>query len=146
EGAEENRLDLIAVESALEGRFDFAKKNCLIMEVGTGSTEIIVTTKGEVVLTRTLPIGPLRLPDQTVASKKDEAALQRTLKRRIHAIAEEFSRDLNLADINTFIAMGGTMRFMTRQVHDKKEETLATLSPKEFMDSLKDLAKMSTEE
>ena len=40
EGAEENRLELIAVETALAGRFDFDKKNCLIIEVGTGSTEI----------------------------------------------------------------------------------------------------------
>ena len=66
EGAEENRLDLIAVENALQGRFDFDKKNCLIMEVGTGSTEIILTNKGEVSLTRTLLIGPLRLPDQSI--------------------------------------------------------------------------------
>src|SRR6476659_7868653 len=64
DGAEENRLDLIAVEHALEGRFDFARTNCLIIEVGTGSTEIIVTAGGEVALTRTLLLGPLRLPEQ----------------------------------------------------------------------------------
>ena len=77
EGAEENRLDLIAVESALQGRFDFDKKNCLIMEVGTGSTEIILTTKGEVSLTRTLLIGPLRLPDQAVAKTRSGNDLHR---------------------------------------------------------------------
>src|SRR5258708_4912791 len=62
EGAEENRLDLIAVENALQGRFEFDKKNCLIIEVGTGSTEIMPTIAGEVSLTRTFPIGPLPLP------------------------------------------------------------------------------------
>ena len=30
EGAEENRLDLIAVEHALQGHYDFDKHNCLI--------------------------------------------------------------------------------------------------------------------
>src|SRR5258708_25174623 len=35
EGAEENRLNLIAVEQALRDRFDFDKKNCLIIEVGS---------------------------------------------------------------------------------------------------------------
>src|SRR4029077_8160922 len=30
EGAEENRLNLIAVEQSLKDRFDFEKKNCLI--------------------------------------------------------------------------------------------------------------------
>ena len=77
ESAEENRLELIAVENALAGRFEFDKKNCLIMEVGTGSTEIILTAKGEVALTRMFPIGPLRLPEQVVAGKTDTATMQR---------------------------------------------------------------------
>ena len=146
EGAEENRLDLIAVENALHGRFEFASKNCLIMEVGTGSTEVILTTKGEVSLTRTLSIGPLRLPDQSVVGKTDPATLQRSVKRRIHAVAEEFGREYNLADINTFIAMGATMRFVCRQLYEKPEETLATLTPKEFLEALKQLSKMPAEE
>src|SRR5205085_10115077 len=74
EGAEENRLDLIAVEHALQGRFDFDKHNCLIIEVGTGSTEIMATAAGEVALTRTLLIGPLRLPEQAEIGKTDIAA------------------------------------------------------------------------
>jgi exopolyphosphatase/guanosine-5'-triphosphate,3'-diphosphate pyrophosphatase len=137
---------LIAVEKALEGRFDFDKKNCLIMEVGTGSTEVILTTKGEVSLTRTLLIGPLRLPDQSVAGKTDPAVIQRTLKRRIHAIADEFGREYNLSDINTFIAMGATMRFICRQLYEKTDETLATLTVKEFTDALKTIAKAPAEE
>ena len=146
EGAEENRLDLIAVESALAGRFDFDKKNCLIMEVGTGSTEIILTTKGEVALTRTLLIGPLRLPDQAVAGKTDAAALLRLLKRRIHAFAEEFNRESNLSEVNAFIAMGASMRFICRQVQEKPDEVLATISTKDFNEALKALSKMPADE
>lgn len=146
EGAEENRLDLIAVESALQGRFEFNTKNCLIMEVGTGSTEIILTSKGQVSLTRTLLIGPLRLPDQSIAGKTDPATIQRSLKRRIHAVAEEFGREYNLAEINTFIAMGATMRFICRQLYEKKDDALSTLTQKEFSDALKTMSKMPAEE
>ena len=134
EGAEENRLDLIAVESALQGRFEFDKKNCLIMEVGTGSTEIITTTKGEVVLTRTLLIGPLRLPDQAQAAKTDAASLQRMLKRRVHSIAEEFSRECNLTEIDTFIAMGATCGSSADSFSKKSEEMLTTLPVKDFQE------------
>jgi exopolyphosphatase/guanosine-5'-triphosphate,3'-diphosphate pyrophosphatase len=146
EGAEENRLDLIAVENALQGRFDFDKKNCLIMEVGTGSTEIILTTRGEVSLTRTLLIGPLRLPDQAAAGKLDPPSLQRLLKRRIHPIAEEFNREYNLAQVDAFIAMGASMRFICRHLQETTDETLTTLSAKDFSESLKMLAKMPAEE
>lgn len=146
EPAEENRLDLIAVENALQGRFEFDKKNCLIMEVGTGSTEIILTTKGEVSLTRPLLIGPLRLPDQAVAGKTDAATLQRLLKRRIHGIAEEFGREYNLAAVDAFVAMGASMRFVCRLIQEKPDETLAVLTHKEFADAVKTLSKMVPEE
>lgn len=146
EGAEENRLDLIAVESALEGRFDFTKKNSLIMEVGTGSTEVILTTKGEVTLTRTLPIGPLRLPDGIQAGKSDAATLQRLIKRRIHAIADEFSREVNLNELDAFIAMGASLRFICRHFQDQADAALATLTVKDFQDALRTLGRMSAEE
>src|SRR5258708_20499946 len=42
--------------------------------------------------------------------------------------------------------MGSTMRFVCRAVYEKTEETLATLSPKEFADALKTLAKLSSDE
>lgn len=145
ETAEENRLELIAVESALAGRFEFDKKNCLIIEVGTGSTEVILTTKGEVTLTRMLPIGPLRMPDHE-AGKSDPATLQRALKRRVHAIAEDFRRESNFADVNSFIALGSTMRFLCRQYDAQPDQKLATLSTKNFQDFLKIAAKLSPDE
>ena len=146
EGAEENRLDLIAVEHALQGRFDFDKHNCLIIEVGTGSTEIMATTAGEVALTRTLLIGPLRLPDQAEPGKTDPAALQRLLKRRVSAIADEFRREYDLSSVDSFIAMGASMRFLAKEVTGAEADTLATFSAKDFNEFLKSLAKLSAEE
>ncbi len=147
EGAEENRLDLIAVESVLQGRFDFDAKNCLIMEVGTGSTEIILTSKGAVVLTRTLPIGPLRLPDQVAATKTEPLALQRLLKRRIHSIAEEFGREYNLNEIDTLIAMGATMRFVSKEIQlQQPADNLSQFSQKDFLEAVKTVGKWSADE
>ena len=146
EGAEENRLDLIAVEDALQGRFDFDRKNCLIMEVGTGSTEITVTTQGEVSLTRTLAIGPIRLPEQAAFGKTDSAALQRVIKRHVHGLAEGFRREYNLADIDSFIAMGSSMRFLSKQLHEQNGEKLSILDPKDFSEFIKTLSKLSADE
>src|SRR6266480_5873397 len=146
EGAEENRLNLIAVEKSLQNQFEFEKNNCLIIEVGSGSTEIIATTAGEVALTRTLLMGPLRLPEQIEAAKTDPAAIQRLLKRRIHAIADDFRREYDLAGVNSFIAVGANMRFLSKQVPGQEEEAVATLSPKDFTEFLKTIAKLTTEE
>ena len=146
EGAEENRLELIAVEEALKGKLDFNQKNCLIMEVGTGSTEAIVTSKGEVALTRTLPVGPIRLPDQAIAGKTDSATLQRILKRHIHMIAAEFGREFPLENIDTFITLGAHMRFLAKQFNDKQDTDVSVLSAKDVLEFTKSLSKLTVEE
>ena len=86
EGPEQNRLGLIAVESALRNKIDLEKKNCLIIEVGSGSTEMILLNQGRVEVTRTVSLGSVRLPDQIVLGKTDSSAMQRILKRHVHEI------------------------------------------------------------
>ncbi|MFA5975213.1 MAG: Ppx/GppA phosphatase family protein [Elusimicrobiota bacterium] len=147
EGAEENRLNLIAVENALQGRTEFDKNNCLIMEVGTGSTEVIGTIGGEVALTRTLLVGPVRLPDQAILGKTDSATLQRLLKRRIHTFAEECSREFNLKEIATFVVMGASVRFLARHVQESTDPVAPlTLPIKDFGEFIKNISKLSAEE
>ncbi len=146
EGAEENRLGLIAVEDAMRGRFDLDKHNTLIIEVGTGSTELIAMSSGDVSLTRTLPIGPLRLPDQVELAKTDVAGLQRLLKRRVTAIAREFRQEFDLASVDTFIALGASMRFVAKETGAKDEDRLTTIPVKDFTEFLKNLSKQSVDE
>jgi len=146
EGAEENRLDLIAVEHALEGSLDFDKRNCMIIEVGTGSTEIIYTTQGKVALTRTLPMGPIRLPEQATATRTEAGALQRLIRRNTHIAAEEVQREYALEAVDTYIAMGANMRFLAKLVDEKNTGKLAVLPAKALHDFIKTLPKMTPEE
>lgn len=146
EEAEENRLELIAVENALGENHDYKKKNCLILEVGSGSTEMIILNQGEVELTRTLSLGSIRLPEQAIAGKTSAAVMQRVLKRSIHDIARSVGREYNLGHIDTFIALGGDMRFAARQIIAEVREDYAVLENKVFLDFVNTFGKMSTEE
>ncbi len=146
EGAEENRLELIAVEHALGEQFEFAKKSCLIVEVGAGSTEMIILNKGEVELTRLLPIGSLRLPEQVVPGKTDSAVMQRVLKRSIREIAQYAGREYNLGDIDTFIAVGSEMRFVARQLMPNLEGDSVVIEGKAFVNFVSTISKMFPEE
>ncbi|MCX5796211.1 MAG: HD domain-containing protein [Elusimicrobia bacterium] len=148
EGTEENRLDLLAVESALEDKLQIQKKNCLIMEVGCGATEIIVMTKGKVELTRTLPIGSIRLPERLVPGRSEPAVIQRVVKRAVHAMAEDARREYDLGQVDTFIALGSDMRLAARQIAGAgaAEQDHTMLSVKDFLDFGKPLAKVPPEE
>lgn len=146
EDAEENRLELMVVEDVLKDKIDLEKKNVLIIEVGTGHTEIILMTKGEVKLTRALPIGSLRLPEQVGMGRVDSNVMQRLLKRSVHTVAEEASREYSLGDVDTFVAMGGDMRLVCRQLVEKIEERFVVLKQKDFLEFIKALSKLSPEE
>ena len=121
EGAEENRLDLLAVEDALEGALQLGRKNCLIMEAGCGATEMILLHKGKVDITRTFLIGSVRLPERVVPGKSDPAVIARAVKRAVHTMAEDARREYNLDEVDTFIAMGSDMRLAARQLAGGEE-------------------------
>ncbi|HAM35688.1 MAG TPA: phosphatase [Elusimicrobia bacterium] len=146
EGTEENRLDLLAVENSLEGSLQIQKKNCLIMEVGCGATEIIVLSKGKVDLTRTLLIGSIRLPERLAPGRSESGVMQRVVKRAVHTMAEDARREYNLDEVDTFIAMGSDMRLAARQIAGPAEQNHYQIAAKDFLDFSKSLAKVPPEE
>ena len=146
EGPEENRLELIAVEHALEGKIDLGKKNCLIVEVGSGSTEMIIMDQGQVSVTRTLPIGSVRLPEQGLAGKEDAGFIQRVLKKSIRDIAQNVAREVRMEQIDTFIALGGDVRFVSQQILPETSDRFTVLGKKEFVNFVGRVGKMTPEE
>lgn len=146
EGPEENRLGLIAVEHALAGKVDLNEKNCLIVEVGSGSTEMIILNHGQVEITRTLSLGSMRLPKEALAGRTDPAAMQRVLRRNIHDVAIYAAREYSLDQVDTFIAMGGDMRFVCRQLFEKIDASFVTIDKKSFLGFITKLSKLTVEE
>ena len=146
DGPEENRLELIAVEHALEGKIDLEKKNCLIVEIGSGSTEMIIMDQGQVSVTRTLPIGSVRLPEQVLGGKGDPGLIQRVLKRSIREIAQHVAREVKMEPIDTFIALGGDMRFVSQQLLPETPDRFTLLGKKEFVNFVAQIGKMTPEE
>ncbi|MFA7001114.1 MAG: HD domain-containing protein [Candidatus Omnitrophota bacterium] len=146
EGPEENRLELIAVEHALEGKMNLEAKNCLILEVGSGSTELILLNQGRVEITRTLSFGSVRLPGQRVPGETASSGIQRALKRDIHEIAQYAAREYSIEQVNTFIALGGDVRFVAAQFHESITGRFVELDKKAFLNFTARVAKMTPEE
>ena len=146
EGPEENRLELIAVEHALGDKIDLDKRNCLIVEVGAGSTELIILNEGRVEVTQTLALGAARLPGEVVAGKTDAAVMQRVLKRHIHEIALHTAREYNFEGLNTYVALGGDMRIVAHQLVPQIDALYAVLDPKAFLNFVSQVSKMFPED
>jgi len=146
DGPEENRLELIAVDHALEDKIDLANKNCLIVEVGSGSTELILMKQGQVEVARTLPLGSVRLPEEIEVGKTDIAVMQRVLKRNIRDVVMYAAREYNLNEVDTFIALGGDMRFLAHQLIDSIEDRYVELDKKAVSGFVTRISKMTPEE
>ncbi len=146
ESAEKNRLDMIALEYSLDSSFDLRKKTCLIIGVGTGSTEIIIIAKGRIELTNKIPIGSLRIHEKIVNEKTDPIVLQHLLKRSIDNISSSLDRKYSLSNIDTFIAEGRDMRFVTKQINGKKDKGFVVIDKREFLRFVNSLSDFSVEE
>jgi exopolyphosphatase/guanosine-5'-triphosphate,3'-diphosphate pyrophosphatase len=146
EGPEENRLNLISLEHALSGKFPLQEKNCLILEVGSGSTEMIVLDHGHVEFTRTLALGSFRLPDQAIPAKTEPATIKRVLKRSIHNIVGYRRGEYNPEKVDTFIVLGADMRFASEQLAEKTEEPFVLVDKKNLLKWVDQMASLSPEE
>ncbi|MBP9733652.1 MAG: HD domain-containing protein [Candidatus Omnitrophica bacterium] len=146
EGPEEVRLELIAVEHAVGTDIDLNKKNCLIVEVSSGSTEVIILNQGQVELTRTLSIGSLRLPEQASSAKLKPEGVQKVLKRSIQEIVAYAAKEYNFAQVDTFIALGGDVRFAAQQLAATARERYAIVDKKPFVSLVNKIGKLTPEE
>ncbi|MCB9800228.1 MAG: HD domain-containing protein [Candidatus Omnitrophica bacterium] len=146
EGAEENRLDLIAVEQSLKDGIDLSTQNCLIVEVGSGSTELMVLNQGQVEVTRNIAFGSMRLPENLDYSKVDRAVLKRILRRHVNEIVAYSDKEYNFSKLDTFIALGGDMRRVARRLHEQTQASYVVLERKAFDKVISDVGKMTPEE
>ena len=73
------------MENALEDKLQIQKKNCLIMEVGCGATEIIVLTKGKNVLKGDHLVYNMET-GKSVVTGADKADLPWEKPARVHAL------------------------------------------------------------
>lgn len=146
EGAEQNRLELIAAEHAFGDHFKLQERNSLLIEAGSGSTELIVIEKGEVSVTQTLSLGSIRLPDELAYEKVDLGLMQRVLKRHIHDIAKHTALDFSFKELDTFVALGGEVRFVARELSDTSPSPFVILEKKAFSSFVNKLAKISASE
>jgi exopolyphosphatase/guanosine-5'-triphosphate,3'-diphosphate pyrophosphatase len=94
EGAEENRLTYIAVQDVLQQHGLLAHDDALIVDVGGGSTELMLAQNGEVTFAGSYRLGSLRMREtlETYRAPADRVRailqqhLQRTITQLFHSV------------------------------------------------------------
>ena len=145
EGIEENRLMYLAVRFALKNDLPmFWRANSMILEIGGGSTEIMLLRRGQMVAAHSLKLGTI-LIDQ--ASRGSSSLVQeRYLSENIRNTSEILSAELDLTHVRTFVIVGFDANTAGAQVGRSLNEHCWIITRDAFTDFVKRVQEYTVEE
>jgi exopolyphosphatase/guanosine-5'-triphosphate,3'-diphosphate pyrophosphatase len=146
----ENYLTYTAVRYALKtaGR-RMGWKNSLIMEVGGGSTEVLVLRRGRMAAAHTLLIGTIRIDQKlrgSVGSGSSSGAIETYLREMTRSMVDGLNNEQPLHSIRRFVAVGGDARVVASHIGEISGEGCRVVSVVDFKDFLQRVRLMSTDE
>ena len=147
EGIEENHLTYLAVQHAVkEVRQEIARTNTLIIEVGGGSTEIMLLRRGRMVAAHSLRIGTVRIEQHLKPNSDSYSHIDGYIRENIRNMQEMLDAEFQLSRIKYFVAIGGDVRLSAEKVGKKVHEHYSVIEKQVFRDFVAKLQKCTLDE
>ena len=147
DGVEENHLTYIAVQHAVKNfHASLSRANSIIMEVGGGSTELMIMHRGKMRTALNLKVGALRLVQQFRNQSRPMFTLEEFLLEQLRPSIAALQTDTNLQSMRYFIIVGGDMRLAARKIGEVRDEHYSVIKRDVFFDWLRSIQEMDAEE
>ncbi|MDR0494475.1 MAG: HD domain-containing protein, partial [Treponema sp.] len=116
DGIEENRLMYLGVRFALKQDLPpFWNGNSMIIEIGGGSTEVMLLRKGQMVAAHSIKLGTIMIDQRTRMGAGPSRFYERYLSETIHNTTGFLNAEMDLAHVRTFVMSGSDARFVSVQ-------------------------------
>nr|HQF15348.1 hypothetical protein [Thermogutta sp.] len=136
--AEEGRLTVAAVREVVEDLPEVNQGKTLIVDVGGGSTILTLLQEGEIVNSIGLRFGSVRILEMLSLQSEPPERVAEVLQQHIRTQIANVERSLTLQDCDTFVAVGGDVRFAARVVgHPTRSEKLFVVEKDQFRSLLR---------
>lgn len=149
EGIEENHLTYIAVQHAIgELRPQFARSGAVILEVGGGTSEIMLLHRGKIVAAHSLRIGTVRVEQQVqrgVGWRTNER-IEEYLSENIRSNIEMLNTEMRLDRVRFFVAVGGDARTAAARIGTKEAEHFSVIQKSRFEQFLSEVQRRTVDE
>lgn len=89
---------------AVRGQINLKNKIAILMDIGGGSTELIVVVNEELIAVKSFNVGTVRL------LKLGQAALERKISSEVDKMLSFIQAHIRLHDLDMFVGTGGNMR------------------------------------
>ena len=131
--AEENRLTYMAVQSVMESRPELSRSDVLVVEVGGGSTELLLIQGGHVTYSNSYRLGSLRMRETLESYRAPSERTRTILGQHIERTIDQLKRDVPPTQGGILVAMAGDARFVASQISkDWNEVEVAEIDYKTF--------------
>ena len=122
EDIEENHLMYLGVQHVLQGEGKMlSRSNALILEVGGGSTEIMLLRRGRMAGAHSLRIGTVRIDEQVRGAGVSRAYLHQYLEDNVRTVCDHLDADLPLESVKTFIVIGSDARLAAARIAGRSD-------------------------
>jgi len=147
EGIEENRLMYLAVRFALKQDLPlFWRANSMIIEIGGGSTEIMLLRRGQMVAAHSLKMGTIIIDQYSRHRLGAGVFYERYLNENIKNTLGMLNFELDMAHVRTMVAAGNDARIASAQAGKELNENCRIIERKDFIKFTEKLRSYSIED
>ncbi|MCH6199507.1 Ppx/GppA family phosphatase [Aquiflexum sp. LQ15W] len=136
-GKEEARLIFLAVRKSI----DLKNQKALVIDIGGGSTEVVIGNKDEILFKNSLKLGVLRLLDYVGNQGPLNKSKQTALRQYIREIARKTMEEASCAGFSKVIGTSGTIRALGEAALEMRDVNIVNSVNAEVV-NVKDLEKI----
>ncbi len=114
--AEVNRITYMGIIPHLAAHEELAKGKSVVVEVGGGSTEVLIVRGGNVVYSGSFRLGSLRLLRMLESSRAGASRHRSLLDGHIRRAVIQIAENVHTDDSTHLITLGGDMRFVAKHL------------------------------
>jgi exopolyphosphatase/guanosine-5'-triphosphate,3'-diphosphate pyrophosphatase len=127
--AEVNRVTYLGVQPLLQAEPALAGARTLVVEVGGGSTEVLVVRRSDVIYANALRLGSLRLRETLEAYRTPTLKVRDLMESQIERMIRQITENVPRTGKVEILAMGGDIRFAaSRLVTDWNPNQLSRIA------------------
>ena len=147
EGIEENRLMYLAVRFALkQDSPQFWRANSMIIELGGGSTELMLLRRGQMVAAHSIKQGTITI-DQRIRLRAGSGMFhEHYFREAIRDTVELLKAEMDLSHVRTFVVAGSDARLASAQTGIELNEHCRIINRDEFIAFAEKVRNYSIEE
>jgi len=147
EGIEENRLMYLAVRFALRQDLPlFWRANSMIIDIGGGSTEIMLLRRGQMVAAHSLKLGTIIIDQHSRHGFGAGIFYERYLNENIRNTLGLLNMEMDLAHVRTIVAAGGDARLAAEKVGKELNSNCRVIEREDFIKFIEKIRGYSIED